>query len=200
MEMIISLFFFALASVVCVQLYSNAHALSKSAEESTHSVGILSNLGEAWYAAEGDYVETLSLFQKTQTVFPEASKALAEITNDYTNVQTEVSASTNASTSSDSSEVTHTQDPYSVPVHLYFDKSWNLIAADHSSETTIVSRVAHVLELTVDPDISADSAERSDGVIRSLDARMYEFKNAKAGLSFIQSQEFLCYRQKGGTR
>lgn len=62
MELILALLFFALASTVCLRLFTKAHALSKQTVNENHAVIHTQNLAEAFLATEGNMKEIKALF------------------------------------------------------------------------------------------------------------------------------------------
>ena len=53
-ELIITIFFFSLASVVCIRLYLKAHQLSLRTSDQTHAVHMAADAAECFIAAHGD--------------------------------------------------------------------------------------------------------------------------------------------------
>ena len=64
-ELIITVFFFSLTSIVCVRLFLYARSISDSACRTTAAVHLAQNAAESFYAAKGDPRKTLSLFEMT---------------------------------------------------------------------------------------------------------------------------------------
>lgn len=64
-EMIISLFFFSLASVVCVRLFLYAHTVSTVSREQTLAVHLSQNAAESFIAADGNEERFSELFSLT---------------------------------------------------------------------------------------------------------------------------------------
>lgn len=62
MELIIALLFFALASTVCIRLFSKAHLLSKQTTNENYAIIHSQNLAEGFLATEGDFSQLKSLF------------------------------------------------------------------------------------------------------------------------------------------
>lgn len=62
MELIIALLFFALASTVCIRLFTKAHLLSKQTVNENHAIIHAQNLAESFLATEGDLSEMKLLF------------------------------------------------------------------------------------------------------------------------------------------
>ncbi|SFB03190.1 hypothetical protein SAMN05216249_10780 [Acetitomaculum ruminis DSM 5522] len=54
MEITISILFFSLCAVVCIELFVKAHTLSKSTDELTFATNIASNYAECFLNAKGD--------------------------------------------------------------------------------------------------------------------------------------------------
>lgn len=71
MELIIALLFFALASTVCIRLFSKAHLLSKQTVNENYAIIHAQNLAESFLAAEGD-------LSRIEPLFPHASADTAE--------------------------------------------------------------------------------------------------------------------------
>lgn len=71
MELIIALLFFALASTVCIRLFTKAYLLSEQTINENHAVIHAQNLAEAFLATDGD-------FSQIQALFPNASTDNAE--------------------------------------------------------------------------------------------------------------------------
>ena len=61
-ELIISVFFFSLACVVCVRLFLYASGISRDASDLSHAVRIAQNAAESFLGAEGDPEEASLLF------------------------------------------------------------------------------------------------------------------------------------------
>ena len=70
LELIIAVGFFAVAGVVCINMFLHAHRVSAAAREKTEAVRISQNCAECFLAADGDDDEFHSLLQKA---FPEAA-------------------------------------------------------------------------------------------------------------------------------
>ena len=54
MEMILCILFFALASTVCVQLFTGANDLSNDTVNENHAIILAQNMAECFYSCEGD--------------------------------------------------------------------------------------------------------------------------------------------------
>lgn len=67
MELIIALLFFALASTVCIRLFTKAHLLSRQAVNENHAVIHAQNLAEAFLSTEGDFAQIETLFPNAFT-------------------------------------------------------------------------------------------------------------------------------------
>lgn len=78
MELIIAILFFALASTVCIRLFSKAYLLSKQTVNENHAVMHAQNLAECFLATEGNLV-------KMKEFFPDAT---IDITTSDTNQST----------------------------------------------------------------------------------------------------------------
>ena len=64
-ELIVSLCFFSLASVVCVRLFVYAHKVSTDSRRETLAIQMSQNAAECFIAADGDEEEFRRLFAKT---------------------------------------------------------------------------------------------------------------------------------------
>ena len=64
-ELIVSLCFFSLASVVCVRLFVYAHKVSTESRRETLAIQMSQNAAECFIAADGDEAEFRRLFDKT---------------------------------------------------------------------------------------------------------------------------------------
>lgn len=62
MELILALLFFALASTVCIRLFTKAHALSRQTVNENHAVIHAQNLAEAFLSTEGNMEDITALF------------------------------------------------------------------------------------------------------------------------------------------
>ena len=70
-ELIISLCFFSLASVVCVRLFVYAHKVSTESRRETLAIQMSQNAAECFIAADGDEAEFRRLFAMTFPQDPE---------------------------------------------------------------------------------------------------------------------------------
>ena len=77
-ELIISLCFFSLASVVCVRLFVYAHKVSTESRRETLAIQMSQNAAECFIAADGDEAEFRRLFAMTLPQNPE------DITTEFT--------------------------------------------------------------------------------------------------------------------
>ena len=77
-ELIISLFFFSLAGVVCVRLFLYAHKVSTESRRETLAVQVSQNAAECFIAADGDEAEFLRLYDLTLSSGGSAGDALQE--------------------------------------------------------------------------------------------------------------------------
>ncbi len=68
LELIIAVGFFAVAGVVCIQMFLHAHRISENARIKTEAVTIVQNCAESFLAADGDGKAFDELLQQ---VFPE---------------------------------------------------------------------------------------------------------------------------------
>ena len=75
-ELIISLFFFSLAGVVCVRLFLYAHKVSTESRRETLAVQVSQNAAECFIAADGDEAEFLRLYDLTLSSGGSAGDAL----------------------------------------------------------------------------------------------------------------------------
>lgn len=57
MELVISIFFFALASAVCIQLFAKSHTMSQKTIAQNQIIVWVQNLSELWLASSGDQEE-----------------------------------------------------------------------------------------------------------------------------------------------
>ena len=69
LELIIAVGFFAVAGVVCINMFLHAHRVSAAAKEKTEAVRISQNCAECFLAADGNDAEFYDLLQKA---FPDA--------------------------------------------------------------------------------------------------------------------------------
>ncbi len=67
MELIITIFFFSLASTVCIQLFTKAHLLSKQTVNENEAVIHAQNLAECFLATEGDIPRIKALLEATSS-------------------------------------------------------------------------------------------------------------------------------------
>ena len=77
-ELIVTLCFFSLASVVCVRLFVYAHKVSTESRRETLAIQISQNAAECFIAADGDPEEFRRLFNMT------LPQDLEDITTDFT--------------------------------------------------------------------------------------------------------------------
>jgi len=64
-ELIITIFFFSMAGVVCIRLFLNAHQLSLRTYEQTHAAKLAFDAAECFIAAHGDPDDFEKLWQLT---------------------------------------------------------------------------------------------------------------------------------------
>ena len=57
LELIIAIFFFSVASTVCIQLFAKSHLLSKQTINENHAVTQTQNLAESFLVADGNLLE-----------------------------------------------------------------------------------------------------------------------------------------------
>ncbi len=76
MEMIVTLLFFSAASAICVQLFAQAHILSRQAEELNMAVAISQSYAEAMRGTDGS-IESISV------LFPDAERISNQILEQY---------------------------------------------------------------------------------------------------------------------
>ncbi len=62
MELIVALFFFSLASAVCIRMFAKANTLGVRTIETNHTVSAVQNFAETWYACQGDITALSALF------------------------------------------------------------------------------------------------------------------------------------------
>ena len=77
-ELIVTLCFFSLASVVCVRLFVYAHKVSTESRRETLAIQMSQNAAECFIAADGDEAEFRRLFAMT---FPQDTE---DITTEFT--------------------------------------------------------------------------------------------------------------------
>ena len=77
-ELIVSLCFFSLASVVCVRLFVYAHKVSTESRRETLAIQVSQNAAECFIAADGDEEEFRRLFAMTLPQDPD------DITTEFT--------------------------------------------------------------------------------------------------------------------
>ena len=70
LELIIAIGFFAVAGIVCINMFLHAHRISVAAEQKTEAVRIAQNCAESFIAADGDSRRFMELLQ---AAFPEDS-------------------------------------------------------------------------------------------------------------------------------
>lgn len=61
MELILAIFFFSLASAVCIQLFVKAHLLGNDTTNRNHAVMWAQNIAEAYLGNDGDFKSTAKL-------------------------------------------------------------------------------------------------------------------------------------------
>lgn len=71
MELILALLFFALASTVCIRLFSKAHILSRQTVNETHGIVHAQNLAETFLATEGNLKQMKLLLTNVSDASPE---------------------------------------------------------------------------------------------------------------------------------
>lgn len=62
MELLISLFFFSLASAVCISLFVKSHTIGNRTIELNYGINYAQNLAEAFYSCDGDLEKVALLF------------------------------------------------------------------------------------------------------------------------------------------
>lgn len=77
-ELIISILFFSLASVACIQLFVKAHLLDTKTQETNQIVIWSQNLSELWYASEG---ELLPIYNRLLTDYTAKNNCM-QLTDD----------------------------------------------------------------------------------------------------------------------
>ncbi len=91
MELILSILFFSLAGVVCVQMFVYSHTVSQDSVKLNHAVEWCQNVAEAFYGCEGNQTEMLSLFNDNSVLlFDQDFQPLFESTNDDSDTLTNV--------------------------------------------------------------------------------------------------------------
>lgn len=63
MELILAVLLFALASVLCIQMFVKSHTLSKSSVELNHGILWAQNVAESFYGCNGDVFSMSELFE-----------------------------------------------------------------------------------------------------------------------------------------
>ena len=71
MEIILCIFFFSLASAVCIQLFAKAHLLSARTINQNHAVIQAQNLAESYIALDGDLAAMKQLYPASQLDTPD---------------------------------------------------------------------------------------------------------------------------------
>ena len=61
LELILSVLFFSLSSVICVQMFVKSHNLSKESKELNNSVILCESMADTFYATEGDLLQMTEL-------------------------------------------------------------------------------------------------------------------------------------------
>ncbi len=65
MELIIAIFFFALASAVCVRLFVGAHKLAEKSVNLNHAVNWTQNIAETFYSCNGNFYSIADNFENS---------------------------------------------------------------------------------------------------------------------------------------
>ena len=63
MELILAIFFFSLASAVCIQLFAKAHLLGEDTTNKNHGIMWAQNIAEAYLGNDGDMNATVDTLQ-----------------------------------------------------------------------------------------------------------------------------------------
>ena len=66
LELILVIFFFSLASAVCIQLFVKAHVIGQDTEDLNHAIPLAESAAEAFHSVEGDLERLTELFPKGQ--------------------------------------------------------------------------------------------------------------------------------------
>ncbi len=65
MELMISVLFFAISSVVCVQLFVKAHTVNQTTDIRTHAILAVQNTAEYFLSCNGDMEQTVSYYPES---------------------------------------------------------------------------------------------------------------------------------------
>lgn len=68
MELIVVIFFFALTSAVCLQIFVKAHNIAANAEALNHASLYATNIGEVFYSCEGDVDKFAGMIKRGNVV------------------------------------------------------------------------------------------------------------------------------------
>ena len=66
LELIIAIFFFSVASTVCIQLFAKSHLLSKQTINENHAVTQTQNLAESFLGSDGNFLEMKKNFPNAE--------------------------------------------------------------------------------------------------------------------------------------
>ena len=66
LELIIAIFFFSVASTVCIQLFAKSHLLSKQTINENHAVTQTQNLAESFLGSDGNFLEMKKHFPNAE--------------------------------------------------------------------------------------------------------------------------------------
>ena len=64
LELILVIFFFSLASAVCIQLFVKAHVIGTETEDLNHAIPLAESAAEAFHSVAGDLEQLTELFPK----------------------------------------------------------------------------------------------------------------------------------------
>ena len=110
-EIIITVFFFALSGIGCIRLYLKAHNLADEARQSTGAVIAAQNLAEAFICAEGDMTQAAQLAADSATAAGAEGSTVSQTGSDS-------GASTAGAGSGSASDS---------EIRLYYDSDWMLL-------------------------------------------------------------------------
>ena len=68
LELIIAIFFFSVASTVCIQLFAKSHLLSKQTINENHAVTQTQNLAESFLGSDGNFLEMKKHFPNAEYI------------------------------------------------------------------------------------------------------------------------------------
>lgn len=80
MELILAIFFFSIASAICVRLFVTSHQLSKQSVQLNDAVTMAESIAEAFYGCNGDEAQLSSLLTEFYTFYEEEKNLTAHTT------------------------------------------------------------------------------------------------------------------------